>query len=85
VLFSSAFQETFGYALNEGLKLGCFPVCPNRLSYPEVVDHDKRCLYENTNEAVQKVLDALNNSWDVSKYTDKYSKNMDNMLEIMGV
>jgi glycosyltransferase involved in cell wall biosynthesis len=85
VLFSSAFQETFGYALNEGLKLGCFPVCPKRLSYPEVVENDERCLYINLNDAVNKVMKALDITVDVSSYTQKYSKNIDNMLEIMGV
>jgi len=85
VLFSSALQETFGYALNEGLKLGCIPVCPNRLSYPEVVENDKRLLYKDTNEAIEKVMTALDSNWNVSQYTEKYSKNIDAMLETIGV
>ncbi len=83
VLFSSAYQETFGYALNEGLKLKCFPVCPKRCSYPEVVDFDERCLYSNMDEAISKTMAALNSDWDVSSYTEKYSKNIDKMLDIM--
>jgi glycosyltransferase involved in cell wall biosynthesis len=83
VLFSSAYQETFGYALNEGLKLKCFPVCPRRCSYPEVVDFDDRCLYDNFEEAVGKTIEALNSKWDVSSYTEKYSKSIDKMLNVM--
>ena len=87
VLFSSAVQETFGYALNEGLTLGCIPICPRRCSYPEVLEDDGRLLYDTVSEAVTEVLLALNSTvdWDVSRYTDKYSKNIDDMLEIMGL
>jgi glycosyltransferase involved in cell wall biosynthesis len=85
VLFSSAHQETFGYALNEGLQLGCIPICPNRLSYPEVVEHDERLLYDSISEAVVKVKAALEADWDIRYYTNKYSKNIDRMLEIMEV
>lgn len=83
VIFSSAYQETFGYALNEALKLKCFPVCPNRLSYPEVVEYDERCLYNDMDEAYEKVLLALKSDWDVSHYTEKYSKSVDKMISFM--
>jgi len=37
VVFSSALQETWGIAMIEAMLLGCWPVAPNRLSYPETI------------------------------------------------
>jgi hypothetical protein len=36
VAVSCAKQETWGIAMQEAALSGCFPVCPNRLSYPEI-------------------------------------------------
>jgi hypothetical protein len=55
------------------------------LSYPEVVEHDERLLYDSISEAVVKVKAALEADWDIRYYTNKYSKNIDRMLEIMEV
>jgi len=59
VAFSSALQETWGIAMLEAAHLGCWPVLPNRLSYPEV--HTVGCLYDDAATAValiRKCLDA---------------------------
>lgn len=37
VSFSSAYQETFGIAMQESIALGAWAVCPNRLSYQTVI------------------------------------------------
>jgi glycosyltransferase involved in cell wall biosynthesis len=37
IIVSFAAQENFGYSIIEGMKLGCFPVVPNRLSYREIM------------------------------------------------
>jgi len=52
VFFSAAYQETFGYALQEAIAFG---VQPNRLSYPEVLEDDTRFLYNSMEEAYQMV------------------------------
>lgn len=36
---STATQETFGIAMQEGIALGAWAVAPNRLSYPETLRH----------------------------------------------
>jgi glycosyltransferase involved in cell wall biosynthesis len=83
VLFSSAYQETFGYALNEGLQLGCVPICPRRLSYPEVLEGNDDLLYETFDEAVAKVFYSLNYvNQSYQHYTHKYSKNIDKMIDV---
>ncbi|MCG8632542.1 MAG: DUF3524 domain-containing protein [Desulfobacterales bacterium] len=37
VVVSTAIQENFGISVMEAVARGCFPVLPNRLSYPELV------------------------------------------------
>lgn len=83
IFFSSAYQETFGYAFNEALALGCIPICPNRLSYVEVLEGDERLLYNTFKEAKSKLVHALYLDYDVRHYTMKYSRNFDCMLEMM--
>lgn len=37
VVVSTAFQETWGIAMQEAMSLGCWPVAPDRLSYQELM------------------------------------------------
>lgn len=36
---STAYQETFGYTLQEAIQFGCHILAPNRACYPEMVPH----------------------------------------------
>jgi glycosyltransferase involved in cell wall biosynthesis len=84
VLFSSALQETFGYALQEGLAAGCTPVVPARLSYVEMVH--SRHLYENEDDAVEKVIRfvAMPDPPAIMRhYAERFSHNVDTMLHIL--
>ena len=45
VMVSFALQENFGYSMLEAAYLGCTPIVPNRLVYPEM--YSKDCLYDN--------------------------------------
>ena len=53
IVLSTANHEFFGVAVMEGVAAGCCPVCPNKLSYPEL--YPKDCLY-NTNNQMFKML-----------------------------
>ena len=53
VVVSFALQENFGYGIQEAVKLGCIPILPNRLVYPEQFNEDY--LYNNFNECIQLV------------------------------
>lgn len=57
VVVSYALQENFGFGIAEAAYLGCTPVLPDRLVYPEL--YDKRYLYDRFEQSVDQVCDAL--------------------------
>ena len=60
VVVSYALQENFGFGIAEASYLGCTPVLPNRLVYPEL--YDTKFLYDTHEESVIMVCDALQKS-----------------------
>jgi len=54
---SYALQENFGFGIAEAAMLGCTPVLPNRLVYPEL--YEEKYLYDTHEESVIMVCDAL--------------------------
>ena len=60
VVVSYALQENFGFGVNEAVYLGCVPVLPNRLVYPEF--YTEEYLYNTFDESVNMVDDILDNS-----------------------
>lgn len=59
VVISFALQENYGFGINEAVYLGCTPVLPNRLVYPEL--YNDEFLYNTFDEAVEKVKVFLKN------------------------
>lgn len=57
VIVSYALQENFGFGVAEAAFLGCTPVLPNRLVYPEL--YNKHHLYDSFEESVDKTCSAL--------------------------
>jgi len=57
LVVSTAIQENFGIATVEAIRLGCFPLLPNRLSYPELLprEHHAECLYDGEEELFRKL------------------------------
>jgi len=62
VMLSNAIEENFGYCIVEALAFGCAPVVPNRCSYPEILFGDERFIFDDEDEAVDKVI-----SWIMSR------------------
>ena len=57
VVVSYALQENFGFGINEAVYLGCAPVLPNRLVYPEF--YSEEYLYNTFDESVEMVESIL--------------------------
>ena len=57
VVVSYALQENFGFGVNEAVSLGCVPVLPNRLVYPEI--YPKEYLFNTFDESVLLTMDAI--------------------------
>ena len=58
-IVSYALQENFGFGVAEAVYLGCTPVLPNRLVYPELYPNLK--LFDRFEESVDMTVDAITN------------------------
>ena len=60
VLFNCADQDFVSFALLDGLAYGCQPLCPDYLTFPDVLNNDQRYLYEHGSlDSAEKKLRAL--------------------------
>ena len=75
VVVSYALQENFGFGINEAVYLGCVPVLPNRLVYPEF--YSEEYLYNTFDESVTMVEKALDDY-------DRWMPTYDSQLGVLG-
>jgi len=63
VVVSTARHEFFGVAVAEALYCGCFPILPNRLTYPQFIPEPDRglCLYRTLAELADRLAWAAQN------------------------
>ena len=61
ILISTAVQENFGISTVEAVAAGCYPLLPDRLSYPELIPEGlhNRHLYNSPEELEEKLLELL--------------------------
>ena len=66
VVISTAIQENFGIAVIEAIRYGCFPLLPDRLSYPELIPRrfHSKCLYRTERELADMLCSLLRNRAD---------------------
>ena len=70
IAVSTAIQENFGISIVEAIRHGCYPILPNRLSYPELIpeEHHTDCLYSSQEDLVEKLSTILATT---EQYADK--------------
>jgi glycosyltransferase involved in cell wall biosynthesis len=61
VVVSTAEQENFGMSIVEAVRLGCRPLLPARLSYPELIPPDLHaaCFYRDQEDLIERLSAAL--------------------------
>lgn len=63
LVVSTAVQENFGISVVEAVRMGCFPLLPDRLSYPEIMPDrfHSQVLYSDRADLVKKLKHLLLN------------------------
>ena len=61
LVISTAIQENFGIAVVEAMLMGCIPLLPCRLSYPEILPaaYHEQFLYQNKYDLTKKLFDII--------------------------
>lgn len=70
IVLSTAEQENFGMAIVEAIRMGCRPLLPRRLSYPEIVPETfhAACLYDDPRDLVGRFSDLLSGKYPAVDY-----------------
>ena len=57
IVISTAMQENFGMSVIEAMIMGCIPLLPDRLSYPEILPEEfhEHFLYKNRHDLIEKL------------------------------
>jgi glycosyltransferase involved in cell wall biosynthesis len=78
IVVSTAIQENFGMSVIEAVIMGCFPLLPNRLSYPEIIPEEFHtcCLYQNRNDLLLKLSRIITDVQRVSEIQTELTKKM---------
>jgi glycosyltransferase involved in cell wall biosynthesis len=65
IVVSTAEQENFGMAVVEAIRMGCRPLLPRRLSYPELLPEafHAACLYEDQQDLIGRLSDFLSGTF----------------------
>lgn len=79
-VISTTLEENFGYCIVEGIALRCIPIVPNAFSYPEILEHDTRFLYNSYVEACNIIINIDKTENIDLKIIQKYAQPYDRVV-----
>ncbi len=82
IIISTAIQENFGMSVIEAMIMGCIPLLPNRLSYPEILPEEfhEQFLYKNKYDLIEKLSQILSNMAAYEETKKKLARKMKSFL-----
>jgi glycosyltransferase involved in cell wall biosynthesis len=82
-MISTTIEEAFGYCTVEACCFNTMPIVPNKYSHPDLLENDKRFLYNDYGEILNMVEKALANEYETGKYAEKYNDSIKRMIRCM--
>ena len=82
IVISTAIQENFGISVIEAMLMGCVPLLPDRLSYPEILPEEfhEHFLYKNRQELIEKLLLIISDYKRYEEIQSRLAKKMTSFL-----
>ncbi len=82
VIISTSMQENFGISVIEAMIMGCVPLLPNRLSYPEILPekYHEHFLYKNGDDLIEKLISIISDYTRYEKIQSRLSQEMKSFL-----
>lgn len=81
MLTTNTIEETFGYCVVEAIEYGTYPLCPNSLSHPELLENDTDLLYNDIDDIVEKIEFLMTTNKKIGSYNDKYYNTIAKIIE----
>jgi len=82
IVISTAIQENFSISVIEAMLMGCVPLLPDRLSYPEILPEEfhEYFLYKNRQDLIEKLLLIISDYNQYEEIQNRLAKKMTSFL-----
>ena len=82
IVISTAIQENFGISVIEATLMGCVPLLPDRLSYPEILPEEfhEHFLYKNKQDLIEKLSLIISDYKRYEEIQRRLAKKMTSLL-----
>jgi len=78
IVISTAIQENFGISVIEAILMGCVPLLPDRLSYPEILPEEfhEHFLYKSRQDLIEKLFLVISDYKQYEEILSRLAKKM---------